>query len=210
MIPLMLDLAGRTVLIFGGGDVGARKAAFFQHEAEVTVFSRSFSPAFDGLAVRQCRMDIANLGNDELVRLLAGAFLVVTATSDPALNDRIGNLCRERGVLYNNAAGEQGDVLVPSIVAGRHYLLAVTTFGMSPAVPRYLRLRLEREYAELDRMIELQRDVRTILKDIEPVQERRSAMLWSVLCDEDIWAVLASDYERALHLAQERYLACPR
>ncbi len=210
MIPLMLDLVGRTVLIFGGGDVGARKAAFFQHEAEVTVFSRSFSPAFDDIAVRQCRTDVGDLGDDELGRLLAGAFLVVTATSDPALNNRIGTLCRERGILYNNAAGEQGDVLVPSVVAGRHYLLAVTTFGMSPAVPRYLRLRLEREYAELDRMIELQRDVRAILKDTEPAQDRRSATLWSVLCDEDIWAALASDYEQALHLARERYLACPR
>ncbi|MDN7023457.1 bifunctional precorrin-2 dehydrogenase/sirohydrochlorin ferrochelatase [Methanoculleus sp. FWC-SCC1] len=210
MIPLMLDLAGRTVLIFGGGDVGVRKAAFFQHEAKVTVISRSFSPAFDGLTIRRCRMEIADLREDELVRMLTGAFLVVTATSDPALNDRIGSLCRERGVLWNNAAGEQGDVLVPSIVAGKHYLLAVTTFGMSPAVPRYLRLRLEREYAELDGMIALQRDLRAMLKDAEPVQDRRSATLWSVLCDEDIWAALASDYNRALHLAEERYLACPR
>ena len=44
MIPLMIDLAGKKVVIFGGGEVGARKARFFAPEAEVTVISRSFSP----------------------------------------------------------------------------------------------------------------------------------------------------------------------
>ncbi len=43
MIPLLVDLSARCVLICGGGEVAARKAAFFLPEAEVTVVSRSFS-----------------------------------------------------------------------------------------------------------------------------------------------------------------------
>ncbi len=202
----MLDLAGRRVLIFGGGDVGARKAAYFEREAEVTVISRSFSPALDDLAIQRKEVDLSTLEDEALDRLLQNAFLVVAATSDPGLNDRIGRLCADAGVLFNNAAGEAGDVAIPSIIRGRNYLVAISTLGKSPAVSRYIRMRLEAEYADLDLMIDLQDEMRSALKDIEPAQERRSRALWSVLRDEEIWRVLASDYDLARALAMERYL----
>ena len=202
----MLDLAGRRVLIFGGGNVGARKAAYFEREAEVTVISRSFSPALDDLAIQRKEADLSTLDDEALDRLLRDAFLVVAATSDPGLNDRIGRLCADAGVLFNNAAGEAGDVTIPSIIRGRNYLVAISTLGKSPAVSRYIRMQLEAEYADLDLMIDLQDEMRSALKDIEPMQERRSRALWSVLRDEEIWRALASDYDRARDLAMERYL----
>ncbi len=39
MIPLLHDFADATVLIFGGGPVGARKARRFAREATVVVVS---------------------------------------------------------------------------------------------------------------------------------------------------------------------------
>lgn len=206
MIPLMLDLAGRRVLIFGGGDVGARKAAYFEHEAEVTVISRSFSPGLEGLAIRRQEADLSALSDDELRGLLAGAFLAVAATPDPGLNDRIGRLCTGAGILFNNAAGEPGDVIIPSVVRGSRYLVAISTRGKSPAVSRFLRMRLEAEYADLDRMIDLQDEIRSMLRETEPEQAQRSRILWSILSDDEIRAALASDYARARALAIERYL----
>ena len=202
----MLDLTGRRVLIFGGGDVGARKAAYFEHEAEVTVISRSFSPDLDGLAIRRQEADLSTLPDEALRDLLAGAFLAVAATPDPGLNDRIGRVCAATGVLFNNAAGVPGDVTIPSIARGRNYLVAISTRGKSPAVSRYLRMRLQKEYADLDRMIDLQDEVRSMLKESEPVQAERSRILWSILRDEEVWEALASDYDRARTMAIERYL----
>jgi len=206
MIPLMLDLTGRRVLIFGGGDVGARKAAYFEHEAEVTVISRSFSPRLDGLAVRRHETDLASLPDDAIGELLDGAFLAIAATPDPALNNRIGRLCASAGVLFNNAAGKPGDVIIPSVVRGRNYLIAISTGGKSPAVSRYLRMRLESEYADLDRMIDLQEEMRSILRETEPVQAERSRTLWKILLDDEIRELLALDYGRARELAITRYL----
>ncbi len=206
MIPLMLDLTGRRVLIFGGGDVGARKAAYFEHEAEVTVISRSFSPDLEGLAIRRQEADLSALPDEALRSLLQGVFLAVAATPDPALNDRIGRICAGTGVLFNNAAGEPGDVIVPSVVRGSRYLVAISTRGKSPAVSRYLRMRLEAEYADLDRMIDLQDEIRSMLRETEPVQAERSRILWGILSDDEVWAALASDYGRARGLAIERYL----
>jgi precorrin-2 dehydrogenase/sirohydrochlorin ferrochelatase len=206
MIPLMLDLTGRKVLIFGGGGVGARKAAYFEHEAEVTVISRTFSPDLDGLAVRRREADLSIFTDDALRDILAGAFLAVAATPDPHLNDRIGRVCAGVGVLFNNAAGKSGDVIVPSVVRGSRYLVAISTLGKSPAVSRYLRMRLETEYADLDRMIDLQDEMRTMLRETEPVQEKRSRILWNILSDDEVREALASDYDRARAIAIERYL----
>ena len=206
MIPLMLDLSGRRVLIFGGGDVGARKAAYFEHEAEVTVISRTFSPDLDDLAIRQQEADLSSLSDEDLRGLLQGAFLAVAATSDPELNDRIGILCSETGVLFNNAAGRPGDLIIPSVIRGRHHLVAISTHGKSPAIARYLRMRLESEYANLDLMIELQDEVRSMLKETEPVQAKRSRILWNILEDNEIWEMLASDYDQARTMAIARSL----
>lgn len=202
----MLDLTGRRVLIFGGGDVGARKAAYFVHEAEVTVISRSFSPDLEGLAIHRQEADLSALPDEALQDLIEGAFLAVAATPDPELNDRIGRLCAEVGVLFNNAAGEPGDVIIPSVVRGNRFLVAVSTYGRSPAVSRYLRMRLETDYADLDRMIELQEEIRPMLRETEPVQAERSRILWAILSDDEIREALAADYGRARALAIERYL----
>jgi len=202
----MLDLTGRRVLIFGGGDVGARKAAYFAHEAEVTVISRSFSPDLDGLAIRRQETDLAALSDEALQSLLAGTSLAVAATPDAALNDRIGRVCAGSGVLFNNAAGKPGDIVIPSVVRGSRYLVAISTRGKSPAVSRYIRMRFEAEYADLDRMIDLQDDMRSMLKEVEPVQAERSRILWSILRDEEVWRALASDYDGARTMAIERYL----
>jgi len=206
MIPLMLDLKGKRVLIFGGGDVGARKAAYFEHEAAVTVISRSFSPNLDGLAIRRQEADLSTLPDPALRDLIGGAFLAVAATPDPGLNDRIGRACAGSGVLFNNAAGESGDVIIPSVVRGGRYLVAISTRGKSPAVARYLRMRLQKEYADLDRMIDLQEEVRSMLRETEPVQTERSRILWSILEDDEVWKALAADYDRARAMAVERYL----
>jgi len=206
MIPLMLDLTGRRVLIFGGGDVGARKAAYFSHEAEVTVISRSFSPDLDGLAIQRQEADLSAFADPALRDLIGGAFLAVAATPDPGLNDRIGRVCAGSGVLFNNAAGEPGDVIIPSVVRGGRYLVAISTHGKSPAVSRYLRMRLQKEYADLDRMIDLQDEVRSMLRETEPVQAERSRILWSILEDDEVWEALAADYDRARAMAIERHL----
>jgi len=171
------------------------------------VISRSFSPRFDGLSVRRHETDLASLPDDAIVELLDGAFLAVAATPDPALNNRIGRLCASAGVLFNNAAGEPGDVIIPSVVRGRNYLIAISTGGKSPAVSRYLRMRLESEYADLDRMIDCRK--RLALNpsgETEPVQAERSRTLWKILLDDEIRELLALDYGRARELAITRYL----
>jgi precorrin-2 dehydrogenase/sirohydrochlorin ferrochelatase len=207
MIPLVLDLRGRRVFIFGGGKVGLRKAAFFAGESDVTVFSRSFLTGFEASGAECRTLDIATVSDGELSALMSGAFLVVAATSDRDQNDRIGALCTRDGILFNNADGEGGDVIIPSVVRGDHHLVAISTYGKSPGVARYLRIRIQDEWQDIDPMIALQADMRSRLKSLEPSQQRRNEIIETMLNDPELWDALRTDREAARALALRKY--CP-
>lgn len=206
MIPLLIDFSGKHVVIFGGGDVGARKAAYFCDETDVTVISRSFSPAFSDLTVRKLEMNLSGVGDYELDGLIREAFLVIAATQDTTLNDRIGRYCTIRGILFNNADGKAGDVSLPSQLKGEHYNIAISTNGESPAVSRFLREHIGQSYPNLDLMIELQDQLRAILKQRIPEQEQRSRILREVLDDDDVWKALVEGKRPAWEIIERRYL----
>ena len=207
MIPLFVECTGKQVVIFGGGEVAARKAAYFAKEAEVLMVSRAFSPAAKALPVQIQTLDTRKATDAELDHIIAPAFLVIGALSDTAENDRIGMLCRDHGVLFNSAAGEQGDVIFPAMVMGAHYTIAITTGGESPAVSRFLRQDIEKRYPTLDAMIALQHRLREALKDTPISQGERRRILTAVIHDKLVWTLLKKSPERAWEHVSGRYLA---
>jgi precorrin-2 dehydrogenase/sirohydrochlorin ferrochelatase len=206
MIPLFIDCTGRRIIIFGGGAVAARKAAYFANEARVLVVSRSFVQKMETLQIEKKNVDIEDTSDAKLAALMSGAFLVIGALSDPAQNNRIGRLCRKKGILFNNADGKAGDVVLPAISCGEQYTLAISTGGSSPAISRYIREHLEKELPDLDVMILLQRRLREELKRIEPDQARRTTILHRVLDDPSVWKLLRTDPDKAWEKVSARYL----
>ena len=206
MIPLFIDCSGRRVVIFGGGAVAARKAAYFVQEARVLVVSRSFVQKLETLQVEKECVDIKDASDATLAALIKGAFLVIGALSRQDINNRIGKLCRATGILFNNADGEPGDVILPSVTGGINYTLAISTNGSSPAISRYIREHLECELPELDIMIVLQNRLREELKRMEPDQAKRNTILHKVLADPLVWKLLKTDPEKAWETVSKRYL----
>jgi precorrin-2 dehydrogenase / sirohydrochlorin ferrochelatase len=207
MIPLFVDCNDRRIVIFGGGEVAARKAAYFSGKSQITVVSRSFVPAFDTLKVTRQDLDLVTATGRNLANVLTGAFLVIAATSDLEVNNRIGRLCKATGILFNNADGEIGDVILPAVAAGENYILAVSTGGNSPAVSRYIREKLEEEFPALDDMIALQNRLREVLKVSEPDQKKRASIISKVMHDPAIWAALESKRPDVWDDVRARYLA---
>jgi len=206
MIPLFVDCSGRRIVIFGGGEVAARKAAYFSGNADVIVVSRSFVPAFDAMKISRQDLDLVTASGRNLAGVLTGAFLVIAATSDQEINNRIGRLCKATGVLFNNADGETGDVILPAVSHGDNYTLAISTGGNSPGVSRYIREQLEATFPALDDMIALQNRLREVLKVQEPDQKKRSAILSKVLHDPTVWAALDTGREDVWDDVRARYL----
>jgi precorrin-2 dehydrogenase / sirohydrochlorin ferrochelatase len=206
MIPLFVDCSGKKVVIFGGGEVAARKAARFAQTADVLLISRSFSKKCRTLPVQFQELDITTVPDKTINKIIDNAFLVIAALSDTHENNRIGHLCRKNKVLFNNADGENGDVVIPAVSEGTHYVLAVSTLGESPAISRYLRQEIETRYPELDAMIELQGRLRERLKTSGLSQAERSAILWNVLNDQQIWNALRHSVDDTWAEVEGRYL----
>ncbi|WP_290819120.1 bifunctional precorrin-2 dehydrogenase/sirohydrochlorin ferrochelatase [Halovivax sp.] len=193
MIPLLHDFTGETVLIFGGGPVGARKARRFAREARVVVVSPAFADA--------------DFGGAELVRAApdpddAAAWLdrvepalVVAATDDEAVNDAVALAARERGVLRNRADRAGGDravgsVVVPATVREDPVVVAIATGGRAPALSRHLRRKLEDELEGAGEMATVLEELRAEFRERGMAASRRRAALRSVASSSAVWTTL--------------------
>jgi precorrin-2 dehydrogenase/sirohydrochlorin ferrochelatase len=193
MIPLLHDFTGQTVLVFGGGTVGARKARRFAREADVIVVSPRFADADFGGAecVREAptERDISDWFDR------ASPVLVVAATDDSDLNAAIAAQARERDILVNRTDDhgnrEWGSVVVPATVRDGPVTVAVSTDGNSPALSRSLREQIEPLVANAGAMATLAGDLRTELQEQYDPVERRTA-LRAVVRDDAVWKGLDS------------------
>ncbi len=202
LLPLFLDLESKTVVVFGGGRIGEHKAKLFSEYAHVSVVSKGFT---DGLmqmekagTVKLIRADLCE-GYDDYLK---GAFIAVPATNDIELNRKIERRAEDLGVLVNSVDGI-GDIVVPSIIRKEPITIAIST--ESPALSKYLRLRLEKELTgNFQGMAKLLGRIRDDLKRSVPDQKERSRRIWLVLSNDEIWRLLDESYEKAYIKAREQ------
>ncbi|KUK44877.1 MAG: bifunctional precorrin-2 dehydrogenase/sirohydrochlorin ferrochelatase [Methanothrix sp.] len=202
-LPLLLDLSGRKVVIFGGGIVGERKARLFSQYAEVTVASLAFSPGLQEMAeegaVDLVEADLSR-GADDLLR---DAFIAIPATSDRDLNLELEEKAEKMGVLVNRVDGV-GEVVVPSVIRRNPIVVAISTLGESPALSKRLRMRIEEVleggYVEMALLLG---EMRGVLKGRVSDQAERKRILWEIISDEEVWRLLGDSYEKAYKRAGE-------
>lgn len=201
MLPLFLDMRGRKVVVFGGGEVGYRKAAYFSKEADVTVVSLTFISSFNDGPFVLVKEDI----HVSFTKWVDHADLVVAATDSVALNSKIEDECERMGKWCNNALGVS-DFLIPSVVERDGYTVCVSTLGRSPAMSRFLKFKLEESLTpEYSAMVRLQEDLRAVAKERISDQSKREKYLWDVLHDDDVWdAMRSGDLGRAWKIAMDR------
>ncbi|HIH69206.1 precorrin-2 dehydrogenase/sirohydrochlorin ferrochelatase family protein [Methermicoccus shengliensis] len=208
LMPLLLNLESRRVVVFGGGNVGHRKASLFSRYCHVDVVSRSFVSQLKELensreTVRL--IEVGELDEDTIIEHARGAFIVVAATDNEELNEKIAHIAHENGALVNSVH-DVLDVVVPSIVEGEGVVLAISTRGASPAMSKFIRQRLEGALEaslspEYLLMVRLQSELREHLKRVVGDQQKRARLLWSVLESEEVWESLASSYEEGFKRA---------
>jgi len=143
--PIYLDIKGKRCVVIGGGDVAARKILrLLECGAVVSVVSRKLTSTLAAMAENG---QIIHMDDNYDQQYLAGAFLVIGATDQEEVNDRIAADCRARGVMVNIVDDpSRCDFILPSIVNRGSLSITVSTEGKSPALARKLREELSTQF----------------------------------------------------------------
>lgn len=124
--------------MIGGGEIAERKIKFpLRAQAQVQVVAETLSPALADLAARQALSWRATAFSDSLVD---DVFLVIAATEDEALNQRVFAAANARYRLVNVVDNQAlCSFVFPSIVDRSPLLVAISSSGKAPVLSRILR-----------------------------------------------------------------------
>ena len=187
LFPLFLKLTARPVIIIGAGHLAESKIeSLLAAHAHVTVVAPKVNTRVRELAdggeidLQERRYSAGDL---------AGAFLAVAATDDPAVNRAVFAEAEAGGILVNAVDDPPFcDFYFPSVVRRGDLLIAISTAGQSPALAQ----RLRKEINALlpldagDWLAELGNLRREVLQ-MEPLNEDRKRILHT-LATRDVCA----------------------
>lgn len=145
--------------------------------------------------------------NREIIGIIRNSAMVIAATSDKSVNNKIGEICRNEEIPFNNADGIPGDIIIPSMIKGKNYTIAVTTGGKSPGISRHIRILLEENCKNLDWMIEITEETRKHLIETIENQKERNEIIREILNDKKTWEYLKKDKNSAKEYINGKYLA---
>jgi siroheme synthase-like protein len=199
--PVYLDLKGRDVLVVGGGAVAEGKALqLVEAGARVTVVSPQLSEALRAAADRG---EITHIDGSFAERDLNRMFLVISATDDRKVNEKVAKAARERGALCNVVdQPDLCDFITPALVTRGGLQIGVSTGGGSPTLTQ----RVKREIAaligeEYGVLLELAAEMRAEARGRVADFERRKEVLRAFVESDALDMIRAGRLDEARALA---------
>src|SRR5262249_25035714 len=129
--PILMKVADRRVVVIGGGMVAEEKVrSLLEAAARIRVVSPAFTPALRLLA----ESGAISLEQREYERAdIADALLVIAATNDKAVQQRVWDDARARNILVNTVdEPERCDFITPGVIRRGDLIVTVSTSGKSP------------------------------------------------------------------------------
>lgn len=204
----LINLSTRKAVVIGGGAIAQRKVeGLLAAGAQVTVISPALTEA---LATLHAEGRITLISRTYREGDLDGAWLVIAATDDAAVNRAVFVEAERRGCLVNVVDDPaHSNFIVPAVVRRGEVTVAVSTGGSSPALARRLRERLAEfispEYGDLAALLSELRPV--LLARFPAGRPRLEAALR--LVDSDLLAVLKEQGMTAARAYAEALLVAP-
>lgn len=142
LLPIFLDIRDQPCLVVGGGRVAARKVASLRRAgARVHLIAPELALELrEELKAGQLRYQPRPFADPDI----AGMRLIIAATGDRAVNERVARLAKAANIPVNVVdEPEACTFLLPSVIDRSPVVVAVTTTKASPVLARLLRGRLE-------------------------------------------------------------------
>lgn len=132
--PLFVNIENKEVLIIGGGKIGGRKAQTLrEYGGNITVYSEKVIEETI-LAAENIKVVNKNVSHDkaEIKELVKKYFLVVAATDDTELNDRISHVCMSENILVNNVSSKtEMNAMFTAVVKNDEFQIGIGSYGKS-------------------------------------------------------------------------------
>lgn len=130
--PLFVNLEGKKVLIVGGGSVALRKSQVLADTgASITVITPGRPENFASATVINRKFT-----EDDI----KGFDIVIGATDDSALNEKISLACRAQGIPVNIVDDEKkSDFIFPAVARRGDVVAGISTGGKCPALAKKIR-----------------------------------------------------------------------
>lgn len=142
---LMVDLSNTKILIVGGGAVALRRAKkLIAYKDQICLVAREVRDEIKDLGISYSEGDFDQA-------MMDGVGLLVIATSDEDLADRLYEAYKDKGILINNAQdSKKGNVIFPASLDLGGIDINISTGGAYPSLSSYIRKDLEKRYEKFD------------------------------------------------------------
>jgi len=177
LFPIFVKLEGRLVVVVGGGAVAEGKIpGLLSGEARVRVIAPAVTPKIAEW-VRFAKIDWLPKSFDPAD--LQNAFLVISATSAPGVNEAVFLEAESRGILCNAVDDiEHCHFYYGAVVQRGDLQIAISTNGKSPALAQRLRQELEAQFGpEYETWLQWLWAARETLRSADPNPESAKTLL---------------------------------
>ncbi|WP_127105115.1 siroheme synthase CysG [Pararhodobacter zhoushanensis] len=175
--PMFLQMAGRLVVIAGGGEQAAQKARLMlKTEARLRVVAAQLEPELAGLVASGRAEQV----REATVEAFAGAALVFIATGDAGRDTALHAMAKAAGCLVNVVdRPDLCDAVTPSIVDRDPVVVAIGTEGNAPVLGRQIKTQIEQLLEpNLGGLAALAGRMRSAVAGAVPHAQRRALWDW--------------------------------
>ena len=143
--PIFIDLSDKEILMVGGGTVAARRVkSLCGFARQVTVVAPAICDAIRDLQTEYPVKMVQEPFAEALLDSADRFGMVLAATDDAALNERIAQMCHARGILVNIASRKEAcDFYFPSIIRRDPVVIGINASGLDHGLVKRTREELE-------------------------------------------------------------------
>ncbi|AGK53813.1 NAD(P)-binding protein [Bacillus sp. 1NLA3E] len=174
--PISLNLAGKNVIVIGGGKIAERKIrSLLEKGAHIVVISPDLTAGLKKMAEDK----IVFWKNKQFSPSdVESAFLIIAATNDKQINLAVKRSAGEHQLVSLVDDPGNSDFQFPSVLRRGKLSIAISTEGASPILAKEIRKQLEQQFDDqyVDYLEFLSESRKTILETVQDPTKKKELL----------------------------------